>query len=297
MLRRPNEPELELSDDARHLLQELGDGDGADIAVPSVYAGAMALTTHAMAYLETASQLCAEPRSHDFAVFGAFYGIRHGLELWLKCIVINEMIDRALEAISNGATDLEAVANAAGQLNKKQKEHLCRSLCALRNVDEERIVAPDCYTKNISEEHARRAIAYVRQNGGEPRYKLGCAWSVPVPEHSLQTLWDSAQTMVRDLHPAVEADAQRTGCGHPTSIERLVAVIELLDKLDPGGDAFRYPSSLTGNWNTHLPCVSLPALGALAEQLKETVLGYDSVMTESYSFSKLRSPWPSTGWP
>lgn len=295
MIRRPNEPELELSPAASELLGELSDGDGADIAVPSVYAGNTALATHAMAYLEVASQLCSATRSHDFAVFGAFYGIRHGLELWLKCMVINDMLDRTLEAISNGAADLDALSIAAGPLDKKQREHLCRSLCALRNLNEDGIVAPACYTMNISEADAVRAIAYIQQNGGQPRYMLGYAWSVPVRGHSLQTLWQKAQPMIRELHSAVESSAQMSGCGHPTSIERLAAAIELLDKLDPDGDAFRYPSSLTGNWNTQLPCVSLPALGALAEEIQETVLGFDLLMTESYSFSKLRSPWPGTG--
>lgn len=294
MSRRPNEPELELSSSARYLLEQLSDGNGADIAVPSVYAGAMALTTHAMAYLDVASQLCAEPRNHDFAVFGAFYGIRHGLELWLKCIVINETIDRALVAISKGAADLDTVATAAGPLNKNQKEHLCRSLCALRNVSEDKVVAPDCYTVNVSEADATRAIAYIQRNGDQPRYLLSYAWSVPVRGHFLQELWHKAQPMIRDLHPAVEAHAQMSGCGHPTSIQRLAATIELLDKLDPDGDAFRYPSSLNGNWNTQLPCVSLRALGAVAEEIQETVLGYGSAMTEAYSFSKLRSPWPSS---
>lgn len=293
--RRPNESELDLSPTARGLLAELSDGDGADIAVPSVYAGAMALATHAMAYLDVASQLCTEPRSHDFAVFGAFYGIRHGLELWLKCMVINDMIDRALEAIVNGAADLDAVSTAVGPLNKKQREHLCRSVCALRNVNEDRIIAPDCYTKNISEADAVRAIAYVKHNGGQPRYMLGYTWSVPVPGHGLQVLWQKAQPTIAELHTAVESSAQMSGCGHPASLQRLAAAIEMLDKLDPDGDAFRYPSSLTGNWNTQLPCVSLPALGRLAEEIQETVLGYESLMTEAYSFSKLRSPWPSTG--
>jgi hypothetical protein len=247
-----------------------------------------------MAYLDLASQLCTEPRSHDFAVFGAFYGTRHGLELWFKCMIINEMIDRTLEAISDGAADVDAVVTIIGPLSKKQREHLCRSLCALRNVDEYKIVAPDCYTRNVSEADAARAIAHVKKHGQKPRYMLGYTWSVPIPGHSLQTLWQKAKPMIVELRSAVESNAQHSGCGHPTSVERLDAAIELFDKLDPDGDAFRYPSSLTGNWNTQLPCVSLPALGGLAREIQETVLGYDSFLTESYSFSKLRSPRPST---
>jgi hypothetical protein len=294
MIRQQNEPEVELSQAARDLLGELSSGDGADIAVPSGYAGAMALATHARAYLDVASQLCAEPRSHDFAVFGAFYGIRHGLELWLKCIIINDMIDRTLTAISGGAADLDALATVIGPLSKKQREHLCRSLCAVRNVHEDNIVAPDCYTKKVSEADAVRAIAYVQKNGKQPRYIFGYAWSVPIPGHSLQTFWLTAQPIIKELRPEVEVNADRVGCGRPTSIERLVAAVELFDKLDPDGDAFRYPSSLAGNWNTQLPCVSLRALGDLAEEIRETVLGYDSLLTESYSFSTLWSPRPRT---
>lgn len=288
-------PSIDLSPAAQSLLNELSNGDGKNIAVPSVYAGDMALATHAKAYLDIASQLCVQPRSHDFAVFGAFYGIRHGFELWLKCMVVNDMIDRALEAIGDGAADLDAVATAAGPLDKKQRDHLRRSLCVLRNVCEDEIVAPECFRENVSDGHAARAIAYVRQNGGKPRYTLGYAWSVPVPGHRLGLLWQRAQSTIRDLHAAVESSAQISGCGHPMTMERLASVIELFDKLDPDGDAFRYPSSLAGNWNTQLPCVSLLALGSLAEEIQETVLGYDSFMTESYSFSKLGSPRPSTG--
>jgi hypothetical protein len=297
MIRQQNEPQLELSQAARDLLEELSNGDGADIAVPSVYAGAMALATHAQAYLDVASQLCAEPRSHDFAVFGAFYGIRHGLELWFKCIIINDMIDRTLEAISGGAVDLDALTTVLDPLSKKQKEHLCRSLCAVRNVQEDKTVAPDCYIKNVSEADAVRAIAYVKTNGKQPRYILGYAWSVPIPGHSLQKFWLKAQPIINGLRPQVASSADRAGCGRPTSIERLFAAVELFDKLDPDGDTFRYPSSLTGAWNTQLPCVSLRALGDLAEEIRETVLGYESLLAESYSLSTLRSPRPRVGEP
>lgn len=284
-----------LSSSAKQLLNQLREGEGSDIGVPSVYAGAMAFSSHAEAYFSNAARLCEEPDAHDFCVFGALYGIRHGLELWLKALLINNMIDDALESIVEGACCSEKVAHAL-KLDSKQKQHQFRSLCILRNACEDGLVYPECVEKNIDPSSADRAVCFIRQNGHLEWYKLAYAWTVPTPGHGIQELWAKVRQWVEELHPAVSAHASYTGCGSPMSREELGAVCELVHHWDPGGDTFRYPLALDGRWNIGLPALSLKALGELARSLQGTALGYESLLTESYGFSKLRSPRPNVSY-
>jgi hypothetical protein len=287
--------EQPLSPAAEHLLERLQYGDGRDIGVPSVYAGAMAFSSHAEAYLGSAARLCEEPDAHDFCIFGALYGIRHGLELWLKCLVINSMIDAALDEIAGGAASADAVAESLC-LKKDQRRQLVRSLCTLRNCCEDGLVYPNCINQNIDSTWADKAVRFIQGNGQLERYKFAIVWTVPVPGHDLLDLWRRIEQWVRELSAAVSAKAQTTGCGFPMSPDDLAAVCELIHWWDPGGDTFRYPSSLDGRWNADLPALNLKTLGSLARGLQETVLGYDNLLEESYTFSKLRSPHPETGF-
>jgi hypothetical protein len=281
-----------LSTHAQELLAELRHGDGRDIGVPSVYIGAMAFSAHAEAYLNNAALLCRKPEAHDFCIFGALYGIRHGLELWLKCLGINRMIDNGLEKIAEETASIDTVTRAL-DLTKDQKYHLCRSLCVLRNCCEDDLVYPACVQRKIDPTWADKAIQFIKSNGYLERYKLATVWTVPVEGHDLLDLWQKVEDWVRELSPAVSANAQTTGCGNPMAPESLAAVCELIHRWDPGGDTFRYPSSLDGRWNTDLPSLNLKTLGDLASALQETVLGYDNLLEESYSFSKLRTPRPN----
>jgi hypothetical protein len=56
----------------------------------------MAFNSHARAYLNNAAAICEDTGMSDYRIFMALYGIRHGIELWLKCVWSNERIDRAL---------------------------------------------------------------------------------------------------------------------------------------------------------------------------------------------------------
>jgi hypothetical protein len=295
VMTEPDAQAEQLSQAAEELLARLRQGHGRDMGVPSVYVGAMAFSSHAEAYLSNAALLCEKPDAHDFCIFGALYGVRHGLELWLKCLVINSMIDTALEEVAKGAASADAVAQALG-LTKDQKRHLCRSLCILRNYCEDGLVYPDCIEQKIDPTWADKAVRFIQHNGQLERYKLATVWTVPAPGHDLLDLWRRVEHWIQELSPAVSAKAQVTGCGVPMPPEDLAAVCELIHRWDPGGDTFRYPLALDGRWNFELPSLSVRALGDLARCLQETAVGYENLLEESYAFSKLRSPQPSTGY-
>jgi hypothetical protein len=284
--------EKSLSAAAEELLDRLRQGDGRDIGEPSVYAGTMAFSVHAQAYLGNSASLCSRPVAHDFCIFGGLYGIRHGVELWLKCLCINTMLDSVLEEIDGGALNADTLARAL-ELTNEQKRHLYRSLCIFRNRCEDGLVYPDCVQRKIDPIWADKAVRFIKSNGHLERYKLATIWTVPVPGHDVLDFWLRVEDWVRELNPAVVANARSTGCGNPMPPDSLAAVCELIHRWDPGGDTFRYPSSLDGRWNTDLPSLNLKTLGDLALALQETVLGYENLLEGSYSFSKLRSPRPN----
>src|SRR5690554_2025537 len=71
---------------------------GKHIAMLSVYLSSLVFSEHVRMYFENAKHLCVGSAS-DFNVWGVLYGIRHGLELWLKCLIRNRIIDRFLESV------------------------------------------------------------------------------------------------------------------------------------------------------------------------------------------------------
>ena len=65
-----------------------------------------------------------------------------------------------------------------------------------------------------------------------------------------------------------------SGVGDPLPPAKIGALCELLGKWDPGGDGFRYPCALDGQWYTELAPLNLRSLGKLAGALTSTVLAY-----------------------
>ncbi len=269
---------------------------GGEFGIPSVTPGENALSHHAEAFLSNAAQLCHENPVHDFSVFGALYCLRHGLELWLKYIIQNNMMDRTLGAIfEDDASTLDAVAGELGingKEDKKRKALLCRSLCALKNHWVDRLKYPEVWEANIAPQYAVRAIQEVRVKGSRPRNAFARFWCVPVPGHSVRALWEQARDTLVELRPAVVANNHRFG-GGSANLGEMEAAIDFVDYYDPDGDAFRYPTSLTGKWYLHLPPVNLQRLGVLASRLEQTVRDYTHLLDEVYEFSTLRYPEPS----
>lgn len=176
-------------------------------------------------------------------------------------------------------------------LKRKQLDAIQHSLCAMRNVDEDGIKFPRCWKVNMTTSDAARALKFIQRNPKLPRYHLGYCWKVPIAGHFLDNLLEQAVPLLDLFHQDAQQQAQTSGCGHPLPREEISSAVELLDHLDHDGDTFRYPSSLTGEWHIQLPAVSLAALGDLAEALAETVLAYDSVMTQLQCHSTLGAPW------
>ena len=251
----------------------LTQGDGRDIAVPSVYPGRNALGTHARAYFSTAVHLCEEPRNYDFLVFGVLYCIRHGLELWLKEWIQDAMLDRTSELIFSSdapSVSFSAVCKAL-ELKKQGRGALRESLCGLRNVLEQKMSAPECYETDVSDDAADEAISFFRSSSTMKRMDFECTWRVVRITHDLRELWQQAEPLVERLSPSV--DERRGDVGEGLAPEDIRAACELFHLWDPTGDVFRYPLSTKGEWQ-RLDSVNLKELGQLACKLDQTVLLY-----------------------
>jgi len=265
---------MALTEGATAFLATISDGDGADIAVPSVYPGIDAFQTHAHAYFNNAATLCRGTHAHDFAIFGALYCIRHGLELWLKWITQKQILSRVLDAIHSEA-DLDAILVVAqdgctGKQKAARKEQLIHALCVLRNV-EEGIVYPVCHEIDISEDFARKCLSSVEVN----EHRLALVWPISVHGHDLRALWTEASGFIEEGYPVARSEASYTGVGVPVHPDTIAAACELLSTWDPTGDGFRYPCSLSGDWYLELPPLNLAQLGNFAESMESTVLAYE----------------------
>jgi hypothetical protein len=275
MPRRRDRSSTGLSSDAKALLARLQ--TGSTFAVPSVYPSALAFNDHAIAFLNNAAAMCRTGDMDDFRIFGALYCMRHGLELWVKGIVQNATIDKVIDELvysSKSLADIMIAVDLKGRA-AKQLEH---ALCVLRNATEDGLKFPENHERNMGTPWAERAIALIRKRGELPRYEIGTLWSVPVSGHGLTSLWQRARADAASIYFDVAQHARYTGEAQPMTPEHVGATCELLDRWDADGDAFRYPSSLDGDWHFDLPHLNLERLGALADELESTVRAYDSFM-------------------
>lgn len=179
----------------------------------------------------------------------------------------------------------------SGSMERKRKDLLCLSLCALKNNWVDRLKYPDVWTANVEPQSAVRAIQEVRINGSKPRNAFARFWCVPVPGHSVRELWEQGRDTLTELRPAVVASNRRVG-GGSVNLQEMEAAVDFVDYYDQDGDAFRYPASLTGKWYLHLPPVNLSRLGVLASRLEQTVRDYTCLLDEAYESSTLRCPEP-----
>jgi len=262
----------ELTEGAEDMLDRLTGGDGGDIAVPSVYPGLGAFEAHAHAYFDNAQNMCEDVRSHDFAVFGALYSIRHGLELWLKYLLQRSIIDDVVLA-SRKSQKLEDLFEAAecGNSPNKQKA-LVEALCVMRNV-KAGLKYPATRTVEIGETYAQEFLS----RGKLDWRHLSIAWPVPLRGHDLRDLWKKAKLMVDTYSYDARAHSQMSGVGDPLSVADLEGICDLLGAWDEDGDAFRYPCALDGTWHIEIPPLNLRKLGELAGSLTSTVLSYEGV--------------------
>ena len=281
----------ELTPKAKALLAELR--NGANVANPPANIGEFAYSALAQAFFSNARGLCRDDGLSDFRVYGALYSLRHGLELMLKCIVRNDLIDATLRALMTAGPSFEDVCKKLGpEVRGKKRMQLQRSLCTIRNVIEDELSFPDSRTKNIDAASADRAVRFLQKNPELPRDRFGIAWSSTAFGHDLSELWAQARSTIDAM--AVDADqiAQELGFAPPLATAEVERVVELLAALDDGGDGFRYPSSLEGDWYVALPAMSLEALGALVSKLESTCTVFESVRAHCYSMATIGRPTP-----
>lgn len=276
-------PDKPLPPAAASLLRELQQGQ--NIAVPSVYAHSMAFSDHALLYLDNAVAFCRPDGVADFRVFAALYGVRHGLELWLKCLLRNQEIDRFLShAFGHQEQSFAEVCDARG-LTKKQKLPFQMSLCCLRNIIQDGMGFPDSdpWSKRMEETWADKGLVMLRglPEMDRARFALGC--QVRLSGHSLLALWNEAEHLVRSFHPSGGSYDPWLDIPAPeVDPDEIGALVELLHHYDKDGDAFRYPASLNGSWHDGLPPLDLRVLGELAQRMVNTVRSVTSVREVAY---------------
>jgi hypothetical protein len=264
---------------------------GGNVAQPSANVGEFAYSTLARAFLSNAHGLCADVGLSDFRVYGALYSLRHGLELMLKCIVRNDLIDETLRAMMTPGVSFEDVCNKL-KLKKLERTQLLVAICAMRNVLEDRIIHPDCYTKNVDAPSAARALRFARQNPDIERNRFAVVWTSTAFGHDLAELWTMAKPTVDSFAGDARRHAQEIGFPAPFTSRDLDPIVKLLGALDDGGDGFRYPSSLSGAWYAALPTLSLEALGRLIKRLESTCTVFESIREHCYSMATLGRPTP-----
>ena len=278
-----------LTPDAVALLEVLRTGDNFSQPTPSY--GSFAYSAHAEVFFSNAIALCNEDGMSDFRVYGALYSLRHGIELMLKCISRNDRIDEMLRVLMRPNLRF---ADACGQLklDKKPKAALMRAVCIARNVLEDRIHHPKCQQINIGESFADHALEYFRQNPTTPRDRFTLVWPFATRGHDLVELWEEASPVIDSFVSDARRHAIEIGYPPPLTIAELKPIIDLLAAMDDGGDGFRYPSSISGEWYMEAPQLSLSSLRTLAESVKSTCKVFESVREECYSLATLRNPSP-----
>lgn len=284
-----------LSDEAKALLTQLQVGD--NIADPRSSIGAFAYSLHAQAFFSNAIALCNYDGMSDFRVYGALYSVRQALELMLKCIVRNEMIDNTLRLIMKPGQSFDDVCDDLYREDSKngkkaKKTLLMHAICMLRNVLEDQIIYPDCHKKNINLDFAERALNYLRMTPDLPREQFATAWSSSAFGHVLINLWRVAAPTIEMFASDARRHAVEIGFEPPLASLELKPIIDLLGALDDGGDGFRYPSSLSGAWYVAVPSLSLEALKALVGRLQSTCTVFRLVREYRYSMATIGQPTP-----
>ena len=269
--------DIQLTGPARQLLASLRGGEGDRIAEPKNYPGVQAFGDHAQIYFNNAGTLCESGHAVDFAVFGALYCLRHGLELWLKGFAQNQVLNDVLDAIADGKTLDEVVEVAQRGCSKKyhaaRRDELIKALCVLRNVDKG-LRHPECHQVEIGEQFARERLSEGIGHESEA-FTLALAWPISMGGHDLGVLWEQTKEIVRGNYARAQSNNVMYIGGELLPPEKVEALCALLGAWDKDGDAFRYPCSLTGDWYFHLPSLNLRALGELASAMESTLLCYE----------------------
>jgi len=278
---------------AAALLHELQ--QGKSIAVPSVYSHSMAFSDHALLYADNAVALCRPDGMGDFRIFAALYSLRHGLELWFKCLLRNQEIDRFLAHVFRHTDQSFSEVCEARGLSRSERIPFQRSLCSLRNIFEDGMRFPDSnpWSKRMEERWANKALVLLRGRPELNRSRFALSCQVRLPGHSLAALWAEAEHLVRSFHPSGGSYDPWLDVPPPeVAPDEFAALVELLHHYDQDGDAFRYPSSLDGSWHHGLPHFGLKPLGELASRLTSTIRSVMEIRRVAYEHATISRPSP-----
>jgi hypothetical protein len=279
----------------RRLLASLQ--DGMDISEPALYQNSLAQSDYSVIFTSNASELVDNTAMTDFAVPGALYMIRHGLELWLKCILANRDLDRLLKLITQEDLSFDDLcahdvmtAGRTVRLQNANAAALRRGLCIMRNVLEDGLRYPECRHKRMETRYADRALTFLRRNPSTPRKRLGVLYVPLIGGHELFRLWEQAEPYIHDLRRGAQHHAEDVGGGAPLELGHTKELCAFLHHLDPDGDALRYPFSLTGGWHDHQLRLSLKSVGKLARELTESTRSYTGYRGEVYVHTTVSDP-------
>lgn len=279
---------------AKELLSRLQ--EGKNIAVPSIYIDPLAFSDHAHLYFENAAALCRAPtNNNDFSIFSVLYNIRHGMELWLKCLLRNQLMDRFLtQTFQIPSATLEKISEKLG-LQKSHRIQFQQTLCCLRNVYVEGIKFPDAdpWAVNVGPSQANQGLEYLSEHPSLDRHRFALICRVQIGSHNLFKLWKEADHLIRSFHPnEMSLTPYYDGPAPGQTSDEVAEICHLLHSLDPGGDAFRYPATSKGHWHTHLPHFDLARLGTLAEGMANTVQSFEIIRDEAYNSATVSRPYP-----
>lgn len=276
-------------EDAKEIFRELQ--SGTNIAEPNVYPHSLVFSDHARLYLENAEDLC-DAGTTDFAVFGALYCTRHGLELWLKCFLRNFHIDKFLSAVNTAQeVDFDELCQHL-DINGQHEKSVREALCVMRNVLEDGITFPECRTRRQENRYADQALDFIRENGAQhPRQCFASLWTHSGSwSHDLLEIWrDGAATELLDFHSSARSFPNDYS-HHMANPDRIKAICQFFHHFDESGNAFRYPISRQAEWRFDLPNLSLTALGEMARELAQSVIAYRAIRREVYNSSTLADP-------
>ena len=239
--------------------------EGVSLADSKPVPSKFVFSDHAHAYLKNAGRL-AGSGDPDFAIFGALFCLRHGLELWLKCLVRNHQLETFLAAlIEEPSVEPKAAALRAGLREK---------FATTFNVGVAKLAGKPKLT--VSE-----SVVYLRDNPVRAEDLLMFCVNVQSVEHGLIPLLGRLREDEFDrLVDEAMIQHRKSPTGEIATAREVRTLIELLDFYDPDGDAFRYPMGLDGRWHSEVPPVSLRALANSATRVASLVKAMSASRSE-----------------
>ncbi len=285
-----------LTTGAQELLNELQ--RGSNVAEPRHYLAAEGYRHLARATLDNAVALCSTDSSDDFRIFSALYAVRHGLELWLKSLIIDVEIDRLLAGIAAGNTLDElkdiAIQDRPSRDRRQAERGFIRTLCQFRNLALG-LRHPEFRGQEIEERFCVDGIAKALAAAEKPRYGFDHAWAIPIAGHDLKPLWVRARARFDAVTSAANVYNQECVGVETLPAKQLSSACELFGSVDSGGNTFRYPTSIArGDFGDlhRMQRISLEALGRFASTLNNTVVVYGGTISDSYAESTMGHPLP-----